>query len=257
MKTKGLYRSVVWGFGRVLPVIFMCLCLVIPVSAMSADKLIVKNANGTTTFKVTDNGSITSASRLLSNGSSAWGSAPFVLGQDLLNRGMVITDKAVSNQKNIYFGWNVGESHEYAEIFALQEGIAWKDLVLNPYGGNLGIGTTDPEYLIDTGGAYCNGSTWVNASSRKYKENIKELTVDEAMDTLKGLNPVKFNYKVSSDEQNVGFIAEDAPELVATKDRKGMSSMDVVAVLTKVVQEQQGTIAELSKKVAELEKSRN
>jgi len=42
---------------------------------------------------------------------------------------------------------------------------------------------------------------------------------------------------------------------VATKDRKGMSSMDVVAVLAKVVQEQQKTIAELSKKMAELEKS--
>ena len=50
----------------------------------------------------------------------------------------------------------------------------------------------------------------------------------------------------------MGFIAEDAPELVASKDRKGMSSMNVVAVLTKVVQEQQRTIGELSKAVAEL-----
>jgi hypothetical protein len=35
----------------------------------------------------------------------------------------------------------------------------------------------------------------------------------------------------------VGFIAEDVPALVATADRKGLSPMDVVAVLTKVVQE--------------------
>lgn len=40
----------------------------------------------------------------------------------------------------------------------------------------------------------------------------------------------------------MGFIAEDVPELVATKDRKGMSPMDVVAVLTKVVKEQQEAI---------------
>jgi len=59
----------------------------------------------------------------------------------------------------------------------------------------------------------------------------------------------------------VGFIAEDAPELVASKDRKGMSSMDVVAVLTKVVQEQQKvvqerrtTIAELSRRLAVVER---
>ncbi|MBC8391607.1 MAG: hypothetical protein H8E17_03440, partial [Deltaproteobacteria bacterium] len=53
-----------------------------------------------------------------------------------------------------------------------------------------------------------------------------------------------------------GFIAEDVPELVATKDRKGMSSMDVVAVLTRVVQEQQKTIAELSRKMRELEEKK-
>ena len=74
------------------------------------------------------------------------------------------------------------------------------------------------------------------------------------MDTLKSLNPVKFSYKASSDEHHVGFIAEDVPELVATKDKKGMSSMDVVVVLTKVVQEQQKTIAELSRKMSELER---
>lgn len=49
------------------------------------------------------------------------------------------------------------------------------------------------------------------------------------------------------------MTAENAPELVATKGRKGMSPMDVVAVLTKVVQEQQSTIIQMSKKVAELD----
>ena len=73
------------------------------------------------------------------------------------------------------------------------------------------------------------------------------------MDTLKQLNPVKFSYKVDSEDRHVGFIAEDAPDLVATKDRKGMSPMDVVAVLTKVVQEQQKTINELSEKIAQLQ----
>jgi len=52
----------------------------------------------------------------------------------------------------------------------------------------------------------------------------------------------------------VGFIAEDVPELLATKDRKGLSPMDIVAVLTRVVQEQQKTIADLSEKLTDLEK---
>ena len=226
--------------------------------------MVVKNEEGTTTFKVEDNGSISSAARLLSNGASEWGSAPFVLGQNALNRGMVITDKAASNQKNIYFGWNVGSTHEYAEIFALQEGVAYKNLILNPSGsGYVGIRTTNPSYPLQMGsGAYCStGGVWTNASSREYKTDIKGLTGDEAMDALKQLSPVKFSYKSASEEKHVGFIAEDAPELVASKDRKGMSSMDVVAVLTKVVQEQQKvvqeqreTISELSRRLAVVER---
>jgi len=87
------------------------------------------------------------------------------------------------------------------------------------------------------------------------------------MDALTQLKPVEFAYKADTEERHVGFIAEDAPDIVASKDRKGMSPMDVVAVLTKVVQEQQKlireqqrtaqqqkkTIGELSEKVAELE----
>ena len=54
-----------------------------------------------------------------------------------------------------------------------------------------------------------------------------------------------FTYKAAGGEQHIGFIAEDVPELVATKDRKGLSAMDIVAVLTKVVQEQQKVVQEL------------
>ena len=231
--------------------------------------LVVQDSGGTTTFQVTDNGSISSASSLFSNAASAWGSAPFVLGQDIGNRGIVVTDKAASNQKNIYFGWNVGATHEYAEIFALQEGVAYKNLILNPNGGYVGIGTTSPSYPLQMGsGAYVStGGVWTNASSREYKKDIKELSTQKAMDALTKLNPVEFAYKADSEERHVGFIAEDAPEIVASKDRKGMSPMDVVAILTKVVQEQQKlireqkeivqkqqkAIGELSEKVAELQ----
>jgi acetolactate synthase small subunit len=52
---------------------------------------------------------------------------------------------------------------------------------------------------------------------------------------------------------SVGFIAEDVPDLVATTDRKGLSAMDIVAVLTKAVKEQQKTIEALTEKVKMLE----
>ena len=84
----------------------------------------------------------------------------------------------------------------------------------------------------------------------EYKENVSDLTTEEAFETIEGLNPVKFTYKAEENEEYVGFIAEEVPELVAMEDRKGLSPMEIVAVLTKVVQEQQQVIQE-QQKVAE------
>ena len=116
--------------------------------------------------------------------------------------------------------------------------------------GYLGIGISPSYPLHMASGAYVTeGGVWTNASSRAYKENITELTTTEASEVLAKLDPVKYNYKIDASDKHVGFIAEDVPDLVATKDRKGLSPMDIVAVLTKVVQEQQKTITELSRQV--------
>ncbi len=108
------------------------------------------------------------------------------------------------------------------------------------YDGSVWFGVAPNYPLHMASGAYVTaGGTWTDASSREYKDDIKELSAAGAMSALEGLSPVTFKYKAGEDERHVGFIAEDVPELVATKDRKGMSPMDVVAVLTKVVKEQQ------------------
>jgi hypothetical protein len=126
------------------------------------------------------------------------------------------------------------------------------------------IGNSD--IVMQDGGGY-NG-TWNNASSRGLKENIKDLTIDDAVEALVGLNPVTYNYKEDKEEARVGFVAEDVPQLVAMKSRKSLSSMDIVSVLTKVVQEQQKSlkeqqnsieeqkkiISDLNKRIADLEK---
>lgn len=91
-------------------------------------------------------------------------------------------------------------------------------------------------------------------SSRAYKKNIVNLSTEEATLALEDLNPVKFSYK--NDRQNqlhLGFIAEDVPDLLSAADKGSIGSLDIVAVLTKVVQEQQTTISTLAKKVKFLE----
>ena len=130
-------------------------------------------------------------------------------------------------------------------------------------GGHVGIGTVSPAHPIHlASGAYVSsGGVWTNASSREFKENINDLSTSEALSAFRELKPVLFNYRNDQAERHVGFIAEDVPDLLASKDRKGLSSMDVVAVLTKVVQEQERLIEEqretlgaLAKRIEVLEK---
>ncbi len=122
--------------------------------------------------------------------------------------------------------------------------------------GNVGIGVTVPAYPLHmASGAHCTaGGVWTNASSLALKENIAVLGVAEAAAALRTLNPVKYNYKSDASEKYVGFIAEEVPDLVAQNDRNGLSPMDIVAVLTKVVQEQQKEIAQLKEEMAELKR---
>jgi len=98
---------------------------------------------------------------------------------------------------------------------------------------------------------------WVDASSRELKQDIASLSSAQAMDTLKGLNPVTFAYKAAPDEVQAGFIAEDVPDLVAEKTHKRLSALELVAVLTKVVQDQQSTIDQLATRLAEMERQRS
>jgi len=119
--------------------------------------------------------------------------------------------------------------------------------------GRVGIGRGDPSYLVHlSGGAYSNGTTWVNASSRDLKQDIYDLSADDALEVVAGLRPVTFRYRSNPAELEAGFIAEEVPELVATADRKGLTALDIVAALTKVVQLQQQQIDALQAEMARL-----
>jgi hypothetical protein len=128
----------------------------------------------------------------------------------------------------------------------------------------VGIGNTAPTQPLMVGttgsgsggnGAHVTaGGTWTNGSSRGFKQDIEELDAGEAMQAVAALKPVRYHYKAEPDEEYVGFIAEDVPELVAqtSTDRKYLSPMDIVAALTKVVQEQQKTVEAQQKTIEEL-----
>jgi len=268
-------------------VIVALISFIVPVSVFAADKLVVKDGSGDDVFTVEDNGAVTSdgtsfpvskIKRTVSHTSGGRGVAAF----ELISSGNMadsfgpsfefwISDSGHTATKGIVTlvaARDGGDESGKLEILTAYGGTLDYSMVIDS-SGYVGIGTRNPSYPLQMGsGAYCStGGAWTNASSREYKTDVKKLTAEKAMDALTNLNPVEFAYKADSEERHVGFIAEDAPALVASKDRKGMSSMDVVAVLTKVVQEQQKLIreqqrtaqeqkkamGELSEKVAELQ----
>jgi len=100
-----------------------------------------------------------------------------------------------------------------------------------------------------TGASLSSGGTWTDASTRELKQDIKDLDYRESLNIIKQLNPVKFAYKKDPKNKKIGFIAEDVPDLVATDDRKGLSALQIVSALTKVVQSQQKEIQKLKRMI--------
>jgi hypothetical protein len=126
------------------------------------------------------------------------------------------------------------------------------------YAGNLGLNqmAVAGTPIQHSSGAHLTvGGVWTDASSREYKENVKPLSTEQAMQAVAQLVPVTYNYKTDSEEKHVGFIAEDVPDLVATKDRKSLSPMDIVAALTKVVQEKSRIVDEQKQALSDQAKS--
>jgi Chaperone of endosialidase len=159
----------------------------------------------------------------------------------------------VANNANFY----VRDVNHEGDPFIIKTSAPTNSLVIEASSGNIGLGVASPLFSIQhSSGARLDAGNWINASSRAVKQDIQQLDGKVAFDTLRGLEPVTFAYKTNPGETNVGFIAEDVPDLVATSDRKGLSSMDIVAVLTKVVKEQQQTIEELQKRMQQLEQKK-
>lgn len=169
-----------------------------------------------------------------------------------------------NGDSNVFIGPQAGYNETGSNKFYLQCGSSDTPLIYGEFDndltiiyGKLGIDTT-PAYPLALGsGAHVTaGGVWTDASSRSFKENISNLTYEEAAAILAGMDPVRYNYRREPDEQYLGFIAEEVPEAVAMTGRQGLSPMDFVAVLTKVVQEQQQRIDALSARLRELEGGR-
>ena len=151
---------------------------------------------------------------------------------------------AWNDGRGVFFGSNS------ADDVSFRVGAGTK-MIINK-AGDVGIGTTNPTERLHVNGKV-RATDFVTSSSRAYKKNIIDLSAEQAEAALSQMNPVQYQYKSDAvGDRHVGFIAEDVPNLVATPNKKGVSALDMVAVLTKVVQEQQKTISELKARLKHL-----
>ena len=121
-------------------------CLVIPISALGVDRLVVKDGDGTTTFKVEDNGSVaigatSSTVPLLVQTSLTGHLATFFRTSD--GDAEIQIGQSTAVNKAAVIGFNQAGAYYYMSVY----GLGGNRLVFNS-SGYLGVGTTTPSYPL-------------------------------------------------------------------------------------------------------------
>lgn len=185
------------------------------------------------------------------NGST--GVANLVAQGNLGSQMHLVHNNAPANQRIIRFQCSTG----LASFHVLNDNLisygVQNALTIKMSNGNIGLRVAAPAHPLHlASGARCTaGGVWTNASSRTIKNNIRVITSEQARETVRALQPVVYRYNDEPDEDYVGFIAEDVPKFVATNDRKSLASMDIVGVLTRVVQDQEQRHDEQERTIAQ------
>jgi trimeric autotransporter adhesin len=112
-------------------------------------------------------------------------------------------------------------SRLFLKIFIFSEiSLSLLDLVMNTVGGgDVGIGTTTPSYLLEVNGSAGKPGcgSWSNSSDVR----LKKITGDYSagLNQVLGLRPVTFYYKdenprsLPTDEEYIGFVAQEVQEI--------------------------------------------
>ena len=102
------------------------------------------------------------------------------------------------------------------------------------------------------------GNVLRSSSSRKYKKNITDVSLDQCQNIVNNLRPVSFVYKTQNNQQ-YGLIAEEVEEvdpimcIFAGEEVESVNYNSLSVMLLKVVRDQQAQITALETRIAALE----
>ena len=144
--------------------------------------------------------------------------------------------------------------------------------------GNVGIGTTNPQYPLDvrgsifssTGGFTQSGlTTWSITSDRRIKENIVQASYDKCLENVKNIELYNFNFKENyvntNDIHQLGFIAQEVQQIypkaveitrIITNDNDGIDNI-LTLNTTQIKYTLYGAVKKLIEKVENIESKVN
>ena len=123
--------------------------------------------------------------------------------------------------------------------------------------GNIGVGTTSPEYKIHVIGDVA-ATSFVNISTEASKKDIEHVTDEEQESMLERLEDVEvaqYRYKHEDEDAplRLGLIAEEAPTDVLSASGKGVDIYQLATFTLAGVQELSEKVGSLELKIADIE----
>ena len=117
----------------------------------------------------------------------------------------------------------------------------------------IGVGM-DPVHKIDvSGGAYCDGTNWVNASDINSKENFEQIDGAELLNKIAELEITKWNYKGDLNAQHIGPTAQDFQQTFGVgSDGKSISTIDPSGIALAAIKELARQLQEKDSEIDEL-----
>jgi Chaperone of endosialidase len=173
----------------------------------------------------------------------------------------LITDSADTN-RNLRFGYDA--ALEAGWIQASKVATAFEPLLLNPNGGNVGIGTTAPTDLLSVNGSASKpgGGTWSVFSDERLK-NIKG-SYTSGLSAVMRLQPIRYEYKrdnalsIKSEGEHIGFGAQSVQQVIpeaVTTNAQGylmVNNDPIIWTMLNAIKEQQKEIVELKRQIRQL-----
>lgn len=110
-------------------------------------------------------------------------------------------------------------------------------------GGNVGVGTTNPDRKLTVNGDAGGATAWYNDSDERLKKNVSD--IENALKKVRSLRGVQFEWKDTENHpegRQIGFIAQEAIDIVPEViDKKGefysMQYAPLTALLVEAVKE--------------------